>query len=288
LLIAYHVVKVPEEDRNLQYSLNPIESLTCLVRLLDAQFEDGTKHQIHSCTLDDNLSSLGGLMYEIDLSEDFVSTNSKCIKNGACYVDIPGGQVVDEEGATPTIEIPEAAELTAIDLSESAPIQRRKLGTFGVNNVLVVRLKSIDKSCTPTREQLAASVFGINGNAYGIDNSMKSQYEACSKDQFSFNYVSGNGVKNGVVDVYMNEYVTSVDIFKLTNAMFQAASDAVDNSLSASPNHVMYVVPSGTTFNGSSRWVAFAHVGGFNSWYNDDWGDMLSAQVHEVGHNLGM
>jgi hypothetical protein len=75
----------------------------------------------------------------------------------------------------------------------------------------------------------------------------------------------------------------------------------------------MYVVPYGTEFNGNKGWVAFAHVSGVNSWYNDYWGDYLSAQgmycasysarvayftctncshafytVHEVGHNLGM
>lgn len=60
--------------------------------------------------------------------------------------------------------------------------------------------------------------------------------------------------------------------------MHSAASDVIGTSLNYTPKHVMWVVPYGTTFSGSKGWVAFAHVSGFNSWYNDSWGDYLSAQ----------
>lgn len=203
-----------------------------------------------------------------------MNDNEECITNGACFVDIPGAQIFDEEGSVPTIAVPESAELMPVDRSESVP-SGRKL-TSGTHPVLVVRVKAKNRSCTPSSADLAGSVFGL-GNSW-IENSMKSQYERCSNNQFTFSNVEGNGVTNGVVDVYIDEDVWGTNIFSLTNKMFQAASAAVGTSLNATPKHVMYVVPYGTEFNGNKGWVAFAHVNGYNSWYNDSWGDYLSAQ----------
>ena len=118
----------------------------------------------------------------------------------------------------------------------------------------------------PSAGALAASILNINPQPYGVTNSMKTQYERCSQGQLSFKPVSGNGVVNGVLDVYMDKNTDGVNIFDLTNSMFQAASNAVGSSLNARPKHIMYIVPEGTTFNGSSGWVAFAHVNGNNGW----------------------
>lgn len=221
-------------------------------------------------------------MYSIDLSEDFASTNSDCIMTGHCYVDIQGG-TINEDGDVPTIEIPEAAEMSVVDRSESEPdpTERRRLQTQ-YNPVLVVRVTGKDQSCDPSASDLAGSIFGIGNN--WMTNNMKVQYERCSQGQQSFTPVTGNDVYNGVVDVYINQKIDGTDIFSLQNYMFKAADAAVGSSLSASPRHIMYIVPYGTTFRGSQGWVAFAHVSGNNSWYNDAWGNRLSAQVHEVGY----
>merc|ERR1719221_2027179 len=47
------------------------------------------------------------------------------------------------------------------------------------------------------------------------------------------------------------------------------------------------VLPSGTNSGGSS-WIAYAYVNHWLSVYNDQWGSYVSAQVHEIGHNLGL
>ena len=46
---------------------------------------------------------------------------------------------------------------------------------------------------------------------------------------------------------------------------------------------VMYCLPPGT-FSG----VAYAYIDSWNSIYNDEWCSKLSAQMHEVGHNLNL
>jgi hypothetical protein len=112
---------------------------------------------------------------------------------------------------------------------------------------------------------------------------MAQQYWDCSREQLSFRpFDVGYNVADGVVDVYLPQGTLGRDIFSLTNAMNEAAVEKVGNSLSAA-KHIMYVVPFGTTFDGSPSWVAFADMHGKSSYYNNRWGDRLSAQVHEIG-----
>ena len=69
---------------------------------------------MYACTLAASESKIGGLMYSIDLSEDFINDNRDCITKGACFVDIPGAQVIEDDDVTPTIAFPEGAELSVI------------------------------------------------------------------------------------------------------------------------------------------------------------------------------
>ena len=313
MLFWSDLIQVPEQDRSLQYGIVADDSILCHIRLLDVQFEDGTSEEVYACTFDDSQEAVGGMAYKINLPGAFVNENRKCIVNGACYVDIPGGQVLDDDISEPTIEFPEATVMSVKDKSKSDSERSRKLLTTGSNPVLVVRVQASDSSCDPTSEELAGSVFGIGNQA--LSHSMVSQYYSCSQEQFTVHPIDGNNVVNGVLDVTISEKAWGTNIFSITNTMFQAASAAVGSSLSETPRHIMYCVPYGTTYSGSKNWVAFAHVGGYNSWYNDNWCNMLSAQVsalnslclsstkasvclttlyflifqmHEIGHNLGM
>ena len=271
-LYFFFVTKAPEKDRSLQYSIDPMETLTCHLSAIDAQFEDGGGEKIYACTINENENPLGGLMYSIDLSEDFVTENHNCIMKGHCFVDIEGA-MTNESGAVPTIDIPEAAAMSVVDKSE-VNSDRRELAVTGSRAVLVVRVNGNDRKCGPTSSQLSGSIFGV-GDDY-IVNNMNAQYNRCSQQQLSFEPVTGNGVDKGVVEVTIDENIEGASIFSLTNAMFKAADAVVGSSMNKSPQHIMYVVPYGTDFRGSQGWVAFAHVSGYNSWYNDWWGNRLS------------
>lgn len=131
--------------------------------------------------------------------------------NGACYVDIPGAMVHEEAGSVPTIEVPEATELMPIDMSLSDPTQRN-LAVTGDRPVLIVRIRTNDKTCTPSSTDLAGSILGVGNNA--IENNMKKQYEGCSNGQLSFFGVTGNSVTNGVVDVSINKDADGTNIFR--------------------------------------------------------------------------
>lgn len=182
------IIQVPEQnvvqDRSLQYGIPPIDTLTCRISAIDAQFEDGTEEQVYACTLNDGQSALGGLMYSIDLSEDFVNGNKNCIMNGHCYVDIQGG-MTNEDGAVPTIEIPEAAGISVIDKSQLAPdpTARRELQVTGTRPVLVARASSKGQPCDPSASDLAGSIFGLGNDT--LTNNTKAQHERCSQGQLS-------------------------------------------------------------------------------------------------------
>ena len=48
-------------------------------------------------------------------------------------------------------------------------------------------------------------------------------------------------------------------------------------------DHIMYCLPPNTM-----RSVAYAYINSWNSVFNDEWCLKLSAQMHEIGHNLNL
>ena len=194
-----------------------------------------------------------------------------------------GGEAIDDSNVLhPIINVPVAASISAEDRSDPDDEgQRRQLAITGDHPTLVVRVTSTNGSPSPSASSLAGSVFGLGPSP--LENNMAQQYWDCSREQLSFSpFDIGDNIVNGVVDVYLPQGTLGKDIFSLTNAMYEAAVEKVGNSLIAA-KHVMYVVPFGTTFDGSPNWVAFANMHGKSSYYNNRWGDRLSAQVHEIG-----
>lgn len=250
-------------------------SLQCKIRALDGQFEDGTDKEFYQCYLDRNNDGLYEYSYMIDLPDYFVKSNRECILSGDCILNIPGGEAHDD--GSPTISVPVAAAMSAEDKSTpDSGGERRKLAVTGDHPTLVVRVSSADRSCEPSAIDLAGSVFGLGPRA--LDNNMAQQYWDCSNGQLSFSpFNVGSNIVNGVVDVYIPQNIWGKDVFSLQNQVHQATVDKIGNSLIAS-KHIMYVFPWGTTFDGSSNWVAFANMHGKSSYYNNKWGDRLSAQ----------
>lgn len=255
---------------------------------MDAQFDDGRPNENqYKCLVDGQWNGyndgIDDFAYNIDLPESFLAKNMQAILDGSFYIAIPGGEIIDDGLTAPYVTVPDISTVVSVP-----GVRRRRLpAVTGINDVIVVRVStSRGKQCDPSRNALAGSIFGAGSEA--IQHSMKSQYEDCSNGQLSFAPVTGTGVVNGVVEVTIDEKIKNRDIFSLTNAMNQAAIAAVGDSLNVTPRHVMYCVPYGTEFDGYKNWVAFAYVNGVSSYYNNNWCDRLSSQVHEVGHNLGM
>jgi hypothetical protein len=114
---------------------------------------------------------------------------------------------------------------------------------------------------------------------------MAGQYSACSFGQLEFFPAEGNNIVNGVMNIEINKGDGTLNILSMLSDLAAAAKNKMP--IGMEPRHIMYVLPYGTTFKGSLNWVAFAYVGAYSSYFNNGWGDSLTATMHEIGHNLG-
>ena len=90
-------------------------------------------------------------------------------------------------------------------------------------------------------------------------------------------------ISNGATTIYVNTSTGQGD-----RVMRNAITAKLNEEFNVSrpdelADYVMYCMPP-DTFSG----VAYAYINSWNSIYNDEWCSKLSAQMHEVGHNLNL
>lgn len=168
---------------------------------------------------------------------------------------------------------------------------RRNLASLGDRDVLVVRIQAQDSITSPSSEDLSREVFGIadsTGNTGGIN--LSSGFAGCSYDKLTFNPTPYNKATNGVYTVSINESVANQKFTDVRNTVLnQLRADFVNNDLNSMFDHVMLCMPPGTVSNsGSPNWAAYGIVNGYVTIYNDNWCTSVSANMHEIGHNLGL
>jgi hypothetical protein len=178
------------------------------------------------------------------------------------------------------ISIPDNSTITLVEGSGS---RQRRLSITGKHETLVVRVTINDNGPVPSTTDLAGSVFGLGGNPAA--QSMAGQYSACSFGQLQFLPAKGDTILNGVMNIEISKEGGPLSILSLRSDLADAVEAKIPQGLE--PRHIMYVVPPGTEFQGAADWVAFANVGDYRSYFNNQWGDSLSATMHEIGHNLG-
>ncbi|TDR19454.1 hypothetical protein [Marinicella litoralis] len=144
---------------------------------------------------------------------------------------------------------------------------------------LVIHVTANDFSTTATPTSLGDSVFGTDGDAVNL----ASQYSACSYDQFNFLAAQGQHIVDGVVQLTIDMDVQGISSGTVRNAVVTAGNELF-GSLFSQADHIMFALPPNT----DGSWIAYASVNGSSSVYNDNWATYVSAQMHELGHNLGM
>jgi hypothetical protein len=123
---------------------------------------------------------------------------------------------------------------------------------------------------------MSGNVFGGFGDAVNL----KSQFSACSHGKFSFAPAQGSSVTNGVLDITINENLTSN--YNAATAKVVQAVAAAGFTEAQDYDHLVVCLPPG-----SGTWLAYAFIGSSVSVYNDMWCSYVSALMHEIGHNLG-
>jgi hypothetical protein len=155
--------------------------------------------------------------------------------------------------------------------------------TVGSRSVMVVRVTSSDAgSPSYDRKELSRNIFGHPNSIYRP--SFASQYNQCSQGQLNFHPASYEGDSTtGVHDLNLPYQLLNrkfdFQVDQWLETAFEQKFGAMDQY-----DHIMYCLPQGM----AGEFVAFAVVNGRNSYYSDPWCAMMSATMHEIGHNLGM
>ena len=223
-----------------------------------------------------------GLAYDIKgISDEFIYDNFEkgSFRSGEAEIIFP---------ARSLIPIDESDSITppsiALKLKRPDPTNRKLATVIGDKTVLIVRVIAKDKSTSSSESKLSDSVFGTNGDKV----TLKSQYGACSKGKLNIipaasRTRNGNTISAGSTTVTVKVKTKDGDS-KMVNAITNALND---NFGVSNPNrladHVMYCLPPNTMSG-----IAYAWYNSWNSVYSDDWCTSVSAQMHEIGHNLNL
>jgi hypothetical protein len=171
--------------------------------------------------------------------------------------------------------------------SNSPSVFSRTMATPGVNTSLatpaignktlfILRVATNDSVPTYNLDQLQQHIMGSSNDT--SSPSLRGQYYACSFGQLNFVYAGGQTV---YIDAPVASFASAAAlgdaaIYKLSVLRNIAlASDIADK--------MMIIMPPGT----AGAWLSNAGVNYWRSTFNDKWGMSLSANMHEMGHNLG-
>ena len=250
--------------------------------MADTQYERG-KMPTGPSHSDGCVLSNGQLVEIKGMTNEFkASSLSRDLVSGESIIHIPGANIVNG-----VLAVPDKARIS-VEQKDPGMIAMSLNAASEAKKVLVLRADSPSGSTTSTISQISDAVFGTSGDPANL----KSQYAACSHDKLKFEPVSatfnGNNIAAGVGEVSLSINVNGVNNSVVRQAMLDAA-DAKYGSLGAKVSngeidYVMLCIPPGT----SGGWIAYAYINYWLSVYNNQWCNFLSAQMHELGHNLNL
>lgn len=144
---------------------------------------------------------------------------------------------------------------------ESGGKPRRHLQNADIRSVLVIRVKSSDSETTANAAQLYNVVFDD-------DVCLASQYKLCSHGALQFEPATGNGVKDGIITLTINQNTVGQENDDVRNAVVAKANSHFSTpNLATKFDHVMLCLPPGT----SGRWIAYGYIDSWLTVYNDEW-----------------
>jgi len=258
--------------------------MTCNLFLEDIAYEptveypQGYSEELWVCELPYELSHELGMFY-VDIEDgDAIVGNAT---SGVSTLTVSEA-IIDIRTPRLYVPKPERARVDTTDRSISIEDNRdrgRALATnMGTLSTLVIRvLDSNGKGPDADQKQLENDVFED-------DSCLKSQYEACSYNKLKIEPFKNDIVENGVVDVQVDYDLTkNSNRAEMQQLVFQEANNKLGDLSDDKFGLVLFCLPPGT-----GNWLAYAYSNHKYSFYNNEWCTFVSAQLHEVGHNLGL
>jgi len=157
----------------------------------------------------------------------------------------------------------------------------------GTLRTLVVRVKDVGGAAQ------SLSVPQIYKDVYDDKVCLKSQMNKCSHGAVTIepspegSTKVGKNTYNGIVEIDVGIEAAGANYMDLQseaiNAVWAEFGNFDDFDL------IMFAqAPGSVNYSGSTGWLAYAFVNGWLSVYNEGWMGPVSAQMHEVGHNIGL
>jgi len=284
--------------------LLPLETNTeCLLLLKDIDYEDHANDEDQwSCafTYERAVQDLNGReIVDIDVPKDVIDAMHPT--SGASILKTHGAYIEESiHTHEMRMHIPDAAAMEVVTVPETdtrhykarrllqQQHRRRHLissnpddYTNGEMSVLVLRVVDANQAAPAEATQLRDDIFED-------DFSLKTGYEQCSQRQVNIVPADGTAAEangeeiiGGIATIAVNVAASAGRNTLQQEALAVASTKFGD--LSANFDLVMVCQPPG-----SGTWLAYAYINGYLSFYNDAWCQSVSAQMHEVGHNLGL
>ncbi|KAG7349112.1 peptidase M4 thermolysin family protein [Nitzschia inconspicua] len=222
-----------------------------------------------SCEVDDK--EVNGSAYGIDNNKrknfkrflDLKGVDKKYLdehaNSGSSILRVKGAHMKHEE-----LEITKDATFAIEDIPES---HRRLAPTSGTLKTKVVRVSGSNGAASPT-----ATSAKLKEDIFDDASCLKSQYSACSKGALT--------ITEGPIE----EVTIATDPSgpaDVTRGWMEGNATAL--VAKADYQLVLFCQPQTT-----GGWIAYAYINDWRSYYNNNWCQYVSAQLHEVGHNLGL
>ena len=252
----------------------------CVTHRPTAKHPYGYHEDSWVCELSDDDSKKMGAKFVDIVETGFVTDKIGNLVSGEATLTMSEA-IVDTN--SPRMFIPHNAKLEVTSVARNLEDGRRLAGkptTTGTLNTLVIRvLDSNNLGPSLSHAKLQNDVFYDN-------SSLKSQTEACSYNKlqiqpFSGKTPSNKQITNGVVDVKM-DYTMGSGASGLDQAAMTAAREQLGDLNDSMFDLILFCFPPGNDF------VAFAYPNSKYSFYSDEFCGHVTAQMHEVGHNLGL
>ncbi|KAG7374718.1 polymorphic outer membrane domain containing protein [Nitzschia inconspicua] len=162
------------------------------------------------------------------------------------------------------LEITKDATLVIEDIPGS---HRRLAPSLGTLKTKVVRVSGSNGAASPT-----ATAAQLKNDIFDDASCLKSQFNTCSKGALT--------ITEGPIE----EVTIATDPSgpaDVTRGWMEGNATAL--VAKADYQLVLFCQPQTT-----GGWIAYAYINDWRSYYNNNWCQYVSAQLHEVGHNLGL
>ena len=250
--------------------------MVCRVTIESTRMADGSDVSTTMCIPVENGTEADHLV-PIELPESITWDNEATINEGRLVIQLSNSTVTENN-----VTVSESTDITILSSEEALShyddenehqrvLGERALAATGRKTIAIVRVSAGGAPNRYTALQLRRFWFGKN-------NSFKKQVADCSHGALMWSL-------KGVYDVNLGQSVKSYSTKdSMQTAIETKLKSMVGTDLSKVADKIVFCYPQ----NSPGSWIASASFNFIRATFNDVWCSSLSAQLHEIGHTIGL